>query len=108
MGAEGWAAQAEADRTSATAARAGIVPPTPLTPQELQVAGLVATGRANKEIAELLFVSPRTVESHLGRIFRKLDISSRTELAGALRPDRSPSRPVADAARPRPARVALR
>ena len=80
VGAEGWAAQAEADRSSATGARAGIVPPTPLTPQELQVAGLVATGRANKEIAELLFISPRTVESHLGRIFRKLGVRSRSQL----------------------------
>ncbi len=80
VGAEGWAAQAEADRTATSAPRAVIVPPTPLTPQELQVAGLVATGRANKEIAALLFVSPRTVESHLGRIFRKLDVRSRSQL----------------------------
>ena len=80
VGAEGWAAQAEADRTSTAAVRAGIIHPVPLTPQELQVAGLVTTGRANKEIAELLFVSPRTVESHLGRIFRKLGVRSRSQL----------------------------
>ena len=52
-----------------------------LTPQELQVAALVAEGRRNREIADTLFLSPRTVESHLGRIFRKLGVSTRTQLA---------------------------
>lgn len=52
-----------------------------LTPAELKVAGLVADGLKNKEIAERLFVSPYTVESHLKNIFAKLGFSSRAELA---------------------------
>ena len=52
-----------------------------LTPQELQVAILVAEGRRNREIADTLFLSLRTVESHLSRVFRKLGVSSRTQLS---------------------------
>ena len=52
-----------------------------LTPQELQVAILVAEGRRNREIADTLFLSLRTVESHLGRVFRKLGVDSRTQLS---------------------------
>ena len=51
-----------------------------LTPQELQVALQVAEGKANKEVAAALFLSPKTVEFHLGRIYRKLGVSSRAEL----------------------------
>ena len=52
-----------------------------LTPQELQVALQVADGKTNKEVAAAMFLSPKTVEFHLGRIFRKLGVTSRTELA---------------------------
>ena len=52
-----------------------------LTRTELRVAVEVASGRTNREIAEHLFVSPRTVDAHLRSIFRKLDVQSRTELA---------------------------
>ncbi|MGI8939862.1 MAG: AAA family ATPase [Iamia sp.] len=52
-----------------------------LTPAERKVAELVSTGATNSEIAETLFVSRRTVESHLSRIYRKLDVSSRVRLA---------------------------
>ena len=52
-----------------------------MTPQELQVALQVAEGKTNKEVAAALFLSPKTVEFHLGRIFRKLGVSSRAELA---------------------------
>jgi len=52
-----------------------------LTPVEQQIAGLVATGQTNREVAAATFTSVRTVESHLGRIYRKLGIRSRTELA---------------------------
>jgi DNA-binding NarL/FixJ family response regulator len=52
-----------------------------LTPTEKRVAGLVAKGLKNREIAETLFLSVATVEAHLTRIYRKLDIRSRSELA---------------------------
>lgn len=55
-----------------------------LTPQEVQVARLAAGGQANPEIGTQLFLSPRTVEWHLRKVFGKLGIRSRHELAGAL------------------------
>jgi len=55
-----------------------------LTPQELQVAMLVAEGATNREAGAALFLSPKTIEAHLGRIYRKLDVRSRTELAARL------------------------
>jgi DNA-binding CsgD family transcriptional regulator len=51
-----------------------------LTPQELQVALQVAEGKTNKEAGAALFLSPKTVEFHLARVYRKLDLSSRAEL----------------------------
>ena len=52
-----------------------------LTAQELQIAGLVAEGLSNREVAAQLFLSPRTIDFHLRNIFRKLKITSRTQLA---------------------------
>ena len=52
-----------------------------LTPVEQRIAGLVAVGQTNREVAAQMFMSVRTVESHLGRTYRKLGIRSRTELA---------------------------
>ncbi len=51
-----------------------------LTPQEQQIALLVAEGRSNRDVGRALYLSTRTVEFHLSRVFRKLGVSSRAEL----------------------------
>jgi DNA-binding CsgD family transcriptional regulator len=55
-----------------------------LTPSELRVVELASTGATNREIAQTLFVTEKTVETHLGRAFRKLDVSSRRQLPEVL------------------------
>ncbi|MGX9226236.1 response regulator transcription factor [Streptomyces albus] len=59
--------------------------PNELSPREEEVARLVALGRTNREIAEVLFLSPRTVEQHVARVLRKLNVTSRDQVA-VLRP----------------------
>jgi DNA-binding CsgD family transcriptional regulator len=55
-----------------------------LPPSELRVARLAAQGRTNNEVAQALFVTPKTVDTHLCRVYAKLGISSRHDLTGAL------------------------
>ncbi|HST69123.1 MAG TPA: LuxR C-terminal-related transcriptional regulator [Solirubrobacterales bacterium] len=55
-----------------------------LTPQEREICQQVAEGARNREIAAALYISPRTVEYHLGNAYRKLDVRSRTELTAAM------------------------
>jgi DNA-binding CsgD family transcriptional regulator len=55
-----------------------------LTASELRVAEMALTGIANREIAQRLFVTQKTVDTHLSRVFRKLRIDSRSQLERAL------------------------
>ncbi|WP_306361098.1 LuxR C-terminal-related transcriptional regulator [Nocardia sp. CC227C] len=82
VGATTWAARASAELRAAGAAEpTGNAPGTSLTPQESQVARLAAGGATNREIAARLFLSPKTVGHHLSRVFRKLGVANRVELA---------------------------
>ncbi len=82
LGALPWAERAarELRATGETARRRDVSPLAELTPQELQVARLVGEGATNKAVAAQLFVSPKTVEYHLRKVFAKLGIASRSEL----------------------------
>src|SRR6266851_6752345 len=93
MGADGFAERAATElRATGERARARTPETTfDLTPQEARVAGLAAEGVTNNQIAAQLFVSPRTVEYHLGKIFRKLGLSSRAQLARSLSVSRAGS-----------------
>lgn len=95
IGARSWAARAASelratgghstDRSSTDRASARL-----LTAQELLVSRMAATGRTNKEIADEVYLSHRTVAAHLSRAFTKLGISRRSQLAGALPPSDRP------------------
>jgi DNA-binding NarL/FixJ family response regulator len=77
LGAPLWA-----DRARDQLARTNIGPreTAALTPSELRVAELAATGMTNRDMATTLFISPKTVEATLSRVYRKLNIHSRAEL----------------------------
>ena len=83
LGAKPWAerARGELRATGETMRTQDVEALDQLTPQELRIAQAVADGQTTKDIAARLFLSPRTVEYHLYKIFPKLGISSRTELA---------------------------
>ena len=82
VGAPPWEERAEAElrATGETASRRDPSTLDQLTPQELQISGLVAEGMTNREIAAQLFLSPRTIDYHLRKVFSKLRVASRTEL----------------------------
>ena len=86
LGAVPWAARAEQELRATGHTRMSSAAPgvTALTPQELQIARLAASGMTNKQIAERLYLSPRTVGGHLYQIFPKLGVSTRAALRDAL------------------------
>jgi DNA-binding CsgD family transcriptional regulator len=86
LSARPWATRAanELRATGQTRHRAGERERDELTPQELEIATLAATGLSNKQIGERLFLSHRTVAAHLYRTFPKLGITSRAALRDAL------------------------
>jgi DNA-binding CsgD family transcriptional regulator len=98
LGARPWAERVRAElratggpagtrRTSAVAEQ--------LTPHELQIALLVAQGMTNREAAAALFLSPKTIEYHLGQIYRKLDVRGRAQLARFMAMESAEVVPVA-------------
>jgi DNA-binding CsgD family transcriptional regulator len=94
MGADGFADRASREliATGETVHRPTAVTDNRLTAQEAQVARLARDGLSNPQIAIRLFLSPRTVQYHLSKVFAKLDIISRSQLGYAL----------ADGSMPRP------
>ncbi|MER6975308.1 AAA family ATPase [Nocardioides sp. NPDC000445] len=86
LGADPWArtTAAELEATGEKVARREAAGTASLTPQELQVSLLLAEGRTTRETAAALFLSPKTVEYHLRKVYTKLDIHSRAELAEQL------------------------
>ncbi|HET9682315.1 MAG TPA: AAA family ATPase [Candidatus Limnocylindrales bacterium] len=90
LGAEGWAARARAE-LARTGLRRGSGPG--LTEGERRVAELVASGMTNREVGAALFMSPKTVDANLGRVYAKLGIRSRAQL-GAAMPRGAPGLPT--------------
>jgi DNA-binding CsgD family transcriptional regulator len=92
LGARLWVrrAQEELSRVGGRAADDG------LTPTERRIAELIAAGRTYKEVADALFISPKTVQWNLSKVYKKLGIKSRAELPGRLIPATSPVSPAGE------------
>jgi DNA-binding CsgD family transcriptional regulator len=94
LGAQPWAARAgnELRATGLSRGQAAASGPASLTPQQREIAKLAAAGLTNKQIGERLFLSPRTVATHLYQLFPKLGVTSRAALRDALTalPDEQP------------------
>jgi DNA-binding CsgD family transcriptional regulator len=90
VGAEAFAerARAELRATGERARRRSAKAETELTAQEAQIARLVSEGESNRDIAAQLFLSPSTVDYHLRKVFRKVGVASRTQLARAMPAER--------------------
>ena len=86
LGARPWARRAAAELRAAGGRPDHQTPPklSGLSPQELRCALAAADGMSNREAAAMLFLSPKTVEYHLGKVFAKLGLTSRTQLARLL------------------------
>ena len=86
VGAEAFAERARREpvATGETARPRTVAASDDLTPQETQIARLAVEGRSNPEIATELFISPRTVEYHLSKVYTKLGIGSRRELGRSM------------------------
>lgn len=88
MGTAGFAERArrELPATGETARKRTVPATTELTPQEAQIARLACDGLSNPDIGARLFISERTVQHHLCKVFAKLDITSRSQLDRVLPP----------------------
>ncbi|MEU7769470.1 helix-turn-helix transcriptional regulator, partial [Nocardia sp. NPDC049190] len=68
-----------------------VIDPAALTARERDIADRIVQGYTNREIAAELYISPKTVEKHLARVFTKLGTSSRSGVAAAMNRDRTTS-----------------
>jgi len=95
MGIEGFAERARREllATGATARKRTVETRHELTAREAVIARLAREGLSNPEIGSRLFISARTVQSHLGKVFAKLAISSRSELDQVLASDSARAKP---------------